>query len=442
MTTDFKLRMITWNVGDSDPLGDTDLVKLLGLDGKALPQLIAVGLQEIQSTTVSIVADSVFDDPWTNTLTKALSDRNYVLVESIRLMGIHLVLFIRRPEIHYVSQVEKSYTRTGIGGLWGNKGGVSIRLVVSGVEICIVNCHLAAHLEQGAQRIDDVQQILESQTFSNGLGILDHDYIFWIGDLNFRLDDIPNDEVKSLVRQKKYSELHQYDQLKKFMKEEVIFLEFQEGPLEFDPTFKFDVGTDTYDTSKKQRKPGWCDRILWQVNEAAFEGATLAVTQSSYNSIMSYTNSDHKPVYSEFKVQVLKTPPEPDVVFESINNWVCYKDGEFTYSVRPEFEVSSWDWIGIFPSDYPSFRSYITYVWAPSTSTCIQGDGRMRFKATVKSSSIQDCNGTYSLCYYSSKAGCMMGFSDPFRIVLTEADVNSSSSDEDLSIGADEAFKL
>ena len=38
--------------------------------------------------------------------------------------------------------------------LQGNKGGVSIRFDVGGVNLIIVNCHLAAHLEQMAERIE------------------------------------------------------------------------------------------------------------------------------------------------------------------------------------------------------------------------------------------------------------------------------------------------
>ena len=36
----------------------------------------------------------------------------------------------------------------------GNKGGVSIRFDVGGVNLIIVNCHLAAHLEQMAERVE------------------------------------------------------------------------------------------------------------------------------------------------------------------------------------------------------------------------------------------------------------------------------------------------
>jgi hypothetical protein len=32
---------------------------------------------------------------------------------------------------------------------------------------------------------------------------------------------------------------------------------YEEGPLIFRPTYRYDVGTDTYDTSEKMRIPAW-----------------------------------------------------------------------------------------------------------------------------------------------------------------------------------------
>lgn len=41
------------------------------------------------------------------------------------------------------------------------------------------------------------------------------------------------------------------------MDSQAAFVGFEEGPLIFPPTYRYDVGTDSYDTSEKSRIPAW-----------------------------------------------------------------------------------------------------------------------------------------------------------------------------------------
>ena len=38
--------------------------------------------------------------------------------------------------------------------------------------------------------------------------------VFWVGDLNYRLNDISNDSVKQLIAKREYTKLMQYDQVR------------------------------------------------------------------------------------------------------------------------------------------------------------------------------------------------------------------------------------
>lgn len=96
------------------------------------------------------------------------------------------------------------------------------------------------------------------------------DYRFFIGDMNFRLE-YGNFETKELLgncarlaASKKIDEalallnqLYQCDQFVLAKGTNALVDEYQEGPIKFLPTYKYDPNSNVYDTSKKQRTPSW-----------------------------------------------------------------------------------------------------------------------------------------------------------------------------------------
>lgn len=67
-----------------------------------------------------------------------------------------------------------------------------------------------------------------------------------------------------------------------------------EAPLNFRPTYKFDVGSTVYDSGPKKRIPSWTDRILFVDSPN--------VSCLAYNSDETVTTSDHRPVYASFLI--------------------------------------------------------------------------------------------------------------------------------------------
>lgn len=72
------------------------------------------------------------------------------------------------------------------------------------------------------------------------------------------------------------------------------FPHYNEARVTFPPTYKYNAGTDEYDTSEKQRIPAWTDRVLCKGNsleQLQYHAATLRF-------------SDHRPVYASFRCTV------------------------------------------------------------------------------------------------------------------------------------------
>lgn len=131
--------------------------------------------------------------------------------------------------------------------------------------------------------------------------ILNHDFVFWLGDLNYRIvEDISTEAVFQHAESGVYTELLRRDQLNIERKRCNVLHGFEEGVIKFPPTYKFQAGTSMYEKrpEKKLRAPAWCDRILWKAKIP-----DQAVLQH-YSAVMALDLSDHKPVHAFFDVQI------------------------------------------------------------------------------------------------------------------------------------------
>jgi phosphatidylinositol-bisphosphatase len=138
---------------------------------------------------------------------------------------------------------------------------------------------------------------MEKLSFQAPSRALWHDHIFFLGDFNYRLT-IPRIQVEQFIKTEAYDRLIEYDQLKKEHFEGRVFREFNEGQINFPPTYKYDIGSDEYDTSEKARTPSYTDRIFWR---SIFPDIRV---QQLYYGRAEVKTSDHRPVSAMFDVEV------------------------------------------------------------------------------------------------------------------------------------------
>ncbi|KAM9622170.1 phosphatidylinositol 4,5-bisphosphate 5-phosphatase A isoform 2-T2 [Trichechus inunguis] len=439
----FRITVVTWNVGTAMPPDDvTSLLHLGGGDDGDGADMIAIGLQEVNSMINQRLKDALFTDQWSELFMDALGPFNFVLVSTVRMQGVILLLFSKYYHLPFLRDVQTDCTRTGLGGYWGNKGGVSVRLAAFGHMLCFLNCHLPAHMDKAEQRKDNFQTILSLQQFQGpgAHGILDHDLVFWFGDLNFRIESYDLHFVKFAIDSNQLHQLWEKDQLNMAKNTWPILKGFQEGPLNFAPTFKFDVGTNKYDTSAKKRKPAWTDRILWKVkapgggpSPSGRESHRLQVTQHSYRSHMEYTVSDHKPVAAQFVLQFAFRDDVPLVHLEVADEWVRPEQAVVRYRMETVFARSSWDWIGLYQVGFRHCKDYVAYVWTKHEDV----DGHV-YQVTFSEESLPKGHGDFILGYYSHNHSILIGVTEPFQISLPTSELASSSTDSSGASSEDE----
>lgn len=237
-------------------------------DGSVEPiDIVAVGFQEIVDLNASNIMAASSDNAkaWAEELQRTLSrDHQYVLLTYQQLVGVCLYIFIRPQHAAHIRDLAVDCVKTGLGGTTGNKGAAAIRFVLYGTSICFVAAHFAAGQSQVTERNADYAEITRKIAFPMGRSLKSHDYVFWCGDFNYRIDMDKEELRDQLKGDAGLDSILEFDQLRQQQEAGNVFTDFIEGDITFPPTYKYDLFSEDYDTSEKCRAPAWTDRVLWR----------------------------------------------------------------------------------------------------------------------------------------------------------------------------------
>ncbi|KAJ8315690.1 hypothetical protein KUTeg_007840 [Tegillarca granosa] len=205
----------TWNVNGQSP--GPSLREWLAVDPSP-PDVYAIGFQELDlSNQAYIFSDSPKETEWQNAVRSSLHPKaKYKKVKLIRLVGVMLIVYVKEEHAAHVKFIDTDSVPTGILGIMGNKGGVGVRMTIRSTSLLFINSHLAAHQEEYERRNQDYRDIdskMRFRQFVPPLRIDEHDLVFWIGDLNYRIADLDIDKVKAMIDKENFHDLIQYDQV-------------------------------------------------------------------------------------------------------------------------------------------------------------------------------------------------------------------------------------
>ncbi|KAL9105351.1 MAG: hypothetical protein Q9227_009471 [Pyrenula ochraceoflavens] len=324
-------------------------------DVSALPagdevDLYVLGLQEIVDVSSITEAFRLYADPaiskkWKDAMQEALP--GYEKVAEQQLIGLLLLVYASPRIIPSISSVSTTSVPTGFSGYMGNKGCAAARIVLGETtRLIFINSHLAAGADKAAieRRNWDYNQITQRTKFepildstgdaeTSGDKIGDEDFAFWFGDLNYRLDDMPGEDVRRLLLLHTRNEYDTNNMSKRKIDSEIGYVDppkedltsptdshhsfqesdtssitldprddpaslhttlqsllphdqlydqqdrhnafhegWREGEINFLPTYKYDVGSiGMFDSGEKKRGPSWCDRILYRTRNDRLE---------------------------------------------------------------------------------------------------------------------------------------------------------------------------
>ncbi|XP_076473786.1 inositol-3-phosphate synthase isoform X2 [Bombus vancouverensis nearcticus] len=312
---ELKIFIGTWNMNGQNPPKELNDF-MLPSDIETVPDLLAIGTQESCSER----------SEWEAALQETLGP-SHVLLCSTGLGTLHLALFLRRDLIWFCSIHEDASFSTRTGTAFRTKGAVAIALMLFGTSFLFVTAHLTAHQDKVKERVNDIKRIVRNLDLPKELPTRhkskdvtqNFDCVFWCGDLNFRLAQ-PREEVIQWVTDACFPQqlpvnLHK-DQLKTILSEGAVLRGFEEAPITFPPTYKYDPGTQNFDSSSKQRTPAYTDRILFKgkghtrgyIRRVSYESSNSykdgVIECLIYDSVPSICTSDHKPVWGVFKTTI------------------------------------------------------------------------------------------------------------------------------------------
>lgn len=345
-----NLGVVTWNVAEMEIQASDAALISKQMDVSRL-DLIFVTVQELFAlNAVSIVGGEgdgpvdrsceqkmhAWDAAWQSTL-----GEDWYRVSVASLGAVRSSLYARQKLQDKIKRVRCDGTACGMAGMLVNKGAAAIKAQLNRTTFVFVGAHLAAHAKSVARRNADFRRIdtllfrspslvsppdadtfdiIHKETSSVApllVGALDgvtawfgdtggdkspsrrlvnaFDRVIFAGDLNYRLVVSDRDVFDNIYCAANPDALFKLDELTQQIEEQAAFDGYIEAPLSFPPTYKYDKGTDTFDSSKKRRVPSWTDRILFTPD---------GIAPYAYSSVVNLRCSDHKPVFAKFSVLV------------------------------------------------------------------------------------------------------------------------------------------
>ncbi|XP_021944283.2 inositol polyphosphate 5-phosphatase E-like [Folsomia candida] len=287
------IQICTWNMGSLPFPSDNQLKRIFKHDG------IDIHIIAIQESWPSPDESEL--------LFQTSLGPGFVLFHSVTFGTLHLCIFLRRELVWYTCEpVDVSHTVRS-GRLFKTKGAVGIGFGLFGTNILIINAHLSAGEESSReiQRMEELNRILVAHEINKNR----YDTVYLAGDLNFRISGLGREKIVEELKNNNLQNILMEDQLNKLLINSSLpdtssLKGFSEAAaITFRPTYKYDIGTDNFDSSAKKRAPAYTDRIIYKCFSEK-SGFPVPSQCLKYEAVTELKVSDHRPVIAMFSIKL------------------------------------------------------------------------------------------------------------------------------------------
>ncbi|KAJ3122412.1 inositol polyphosphate 5-phosphatase [Nowakowskiella sp. JEL0407] len=300
----------TWNVNGKKPRDVKEWLWRNGGVNMEKPDIYVIGIQEMIELTPNavITIDTLkLKEFWSDMILNDLNQiypnsgaPSYVLLKSSHLVALGFFVYISSNLTSNIREIETQIKKTGMGGNYGNKGGICISFRIFDQRIFLLASHFAAGQDAVQERNKDYETTRSCLDSAS-----QNDVVIWCGDFNYRISvAVPppsggvtttaSQIVREMIKQNQVESLLILDQLHIERNARRVFRSFKEAEITFLPTYKYKNDSDLYD---ELRVPSWTDRIFYKG-----DGIDLV----EYDAILGMRESDHKAVYARFVVDILE----------------------------------------------------------------------------------------------------------------------------------------
>eukprot|EP01126_Amoeba_proteus_P040653 TRINITY_DN4344_c0_g1_i5.p1 TRINITY_DN4344_c0_g1~~TRINITY_DN4344_c0_g1_i5.p1 ORF type:complete len:429 (-),score=70.77 TRINITY_DN4344_c0_g1_i5:188-1474(-) len=251
---------------------------------------------------------------WTRVLIERINGlrtrSKVVAISSPTMASIGTIILVSEKDVNHLTNFTLCKTKINnnstVTGLNRTRGALVCRFDFYNTSFCFVCVKLSTEEQDKAELIKEFfSQTHFLQTPKNRT-ISGHDYIFFFGDVGYQLESSVNRaEILARLENGSLDWLLSKDLLRQEHLSGKILKDFSEGPINFFPTSKFNIGIDP-DTYVFSSRPGWTDRILWYVSP----NKNLSAEQLIYSHSRGVYFSQHRPVKALFRLDIRITDME------------------------------------------------------------------------------------------------------------------------------------